>query len=62
MIPMSPTILSPMTVLEGLLSAIFAAYEHHEHPTDVAPEERLQPRLSQRVAPSPPTKTGPCAS
>jgi hypothetical protein len=28
--------------LEGLLSAVFAAYERHEHPTDIAPEERLQ--------------------
>ena len=36
--------------LEGLLSAIFAAYERHESPTDVAPTERLQPRLGQRVA------------
>ena len=36
--------------LEGLLSAVFAAYERHERPTDVAPEERLQPRLGQRVA------------
>ena len=25
-------------------------YERHERPTDVAPEERLQPRLGQRVA------------
>lgn len=36
--------------LEGLLSAVFAAYERYERPTDVAPEERLQPRLGQRVA------------
>ncbi len=36
--------------LEGLLSAIFAAYERHENPTDVVPESRLQPRLGQRVA------------
>ena len=34
--------------LEGLLSAVFAAYERRERPTDVAPEERLQPRLGQR--------------
>ena len=36
--------------LEGLLSAIFAAYERREHPTDVEPESRLQPRLDQRIA------------
>ncbi len=36
--------------LEGLLSAIFAAYERHEDPTDVTPRDRLQPRLGQRVA------------
>lgn len=36
--------------LEGLLSAVFAAYERHEHPTDIAPEERLQLRLGQRVS------------
>ncbi len=36
--------------LEGLLSAIFAAYANHETPTDVEPEGRLQPRLGQRVA------------
>lgn len=36
--------------LEGLLTAIFASYERRERPTDVEPEERLQPRLGQRVA------------
>lgn len=36
--------------LEGLLTAIFASYERHERPTDVAPAARLQPRLGQRVA------------
>ncbi len=36
--------------LEGLLSAIFAAYERHEDPTDVAAERLLQPRLGQRIA------------
>ena len=36
--------------LEGLLSAVFVAYERREHPTDVAPEKSLQPRLGQRVA------------
>ncbi len=36
--------------LEGLLSAVFAAYARREQPTDVVPEERLQPRLGQRVA------------
>lgn len=35
--------------LEGLLSAIFASYANHENPTDVEPEQRLQPRLGQRV-------------
>ena len=30
--------------------SVFAAYERRERPTDVAPEERLQPRLGQRVA------------
>ncbi|MEY8459899.1 TIGR03915 family putative DNA repair protein [Eggerthellaceae bacterium 24-137] len=36
--------------LEGLLTAIFASYERHEKPTDMAPAARLQPRLGQRVA------------
>lgn len=36
--------------LEGLLSAIFASYERRERPIDVVPEDRLQPRLGQRVA------------
>lgn len=36
--------------LEGLLSAIFAAYERREHPSDVEPEARLQLRLDQRVS------------
>lgn len=36
--------------LEGLLSAIFAAYERHERPSDVEPELRLRPRLDQRVS------------
>lgn len=36
--------------LEGLLSAIFAAYANHEYPSDVAPARLLQPRLGQRVA------------
>ncbi len=36
--------------LEGLLSAVFAAYAQHEDPTDVAPAAALQPRLGQRVA------------
>lgn len=35
--------------LEGLLSAVFAAYERHENPNDVEPESRLQPRLGQYV-------------
>lgn len=35
--------------LEGLLSAVFAAYERHENPSDVEPEGRLQPRLGQYV-------------
>lgn len=35
--------------LEGLLSAIFAAYANHEDPTDVEPAGVLQPRLAQRV-------------
>ncbi len=36
--------------LEGLLSAIFAAYANHEDPTDVVCEQHLQPRLGQRVS------------
>ena len=36
--------------LEGLLSAIFAAYANHEDPNDVVPERCLQPRLGQRVS------------
>lgn len=36
--------------LEGLLSAIFAAYANHEDPSDVVPERCLQPRLGQRVS------------
>lgn len=36
--------------LEGLLSAIFAAYANRENPTDVVPDGMLQPRLSQRIA------------
>ncbi len=36
--------------VEGLLSAIFAAYANHEDPSDVAPERCLQPRLGQRIA------------
>ena len=35
--------------LEGLLSAVFAAYARHEDPTDVAPNGVLQPRLGQMV-------------
>lgn len=37
--------------VEGLLSAIFAAYANHEDPLDVVPERCLQPRLGQRVLP-----------
>lgn len=36
--------------LEGLLSAIFAAYARHERPTDIEPEDRLVPRLGQHVS------------
>lgn len=36
--------------LEGLLSAIFAAYANHEDPNDVVPEGMLQPRLGQRIS------------
>lgn len=35
--------------LEGMLSAIFAAYANHEDPSDVVARGVLQPRLSQRV-------------
>ena len=35
--------------LEGLLSAIFAAYARREDPSDVEPICRIQPRLSQYV-------------
>ena len=35
--------------LEGLLSAIFAAYERREDPADVACRANLQPRLGQRI-------------
>lgn len=35
--------------LEGLLSAIFAAYARREDPNDVEPESRLQARLGQYV-------------
>lgn len=35
--------------LEGLLSAIFAAYARRESPNDVEPESRLQARLGQYV-------------
>lgn len=33
--------------LEGLLSAVFLAYERHEHPTDVVCEDAYEPRLGQ---------------
>lgn len=36
--------------LEGLLSAIFAAYANHEDPEDVVAEGQLQPRLGQRLS------------
>lgn len=35
--------------LEGLLTAVFCAYENHEDPADIAPAEELQPRLGQYV-------------
>lgn len=35
--------------LEGLLSAVFAAYERHENPRDIASHSSLQPRLGQLV-------------
>ena len=35
--------------LEGLLNAVFEAYALREHPSDVAPEGILQPRLAQRI-------------
>lgn len=36
--------------LEGLLTAIFCAYESHEDPDDVLPQGCIAPRLGQRVA------------
>ena len=33
--------------LEGLLSAIFLAYERHEQPLDIVPERLYEPRLMQ---------------
>lgn len=33
--------------LEGLLSAVFLAYERHEQPEDIVPAQRYQPRLGQ---------------
>lgn len=36
--------------LEGLLSAIFAAYANHADPEDVVPSGQLQPRLGQQVS------------
>ncbi|MDO4182215.1 MAG: TIGR03915 family putative DNA repair protein [Coriobacteriia bacterium] len=35
--------------LEGLLTAIFKAYQYREHPTDVVASANLQPRLGQSV-------------
>lgn len=35
--------------LEGLLSAVFAAYERHQDPQDIASRSSLQPRLGQLV-------------
>ncbi len=35
--------------LEGLLSAVFEAYMHHEDPLDIAPKASFQPRLGQSV-------------
>lgn len=35
--------------VEGLLTAVFLAYRNHEDPQDVAPDDRLQPRLGQSV-------------
>ena len=35
--------------LEGLFSAIFAAYERHEDPEDVVPESAFQPRFGQEA-------------
>ncbi len=35
--------------LEGLLSAVFLAYERHETPEDIVCESRYQPRLMQSV-------------
>lgn len=51
--------------LEGLLSAIFAAYERRENPTDVVPESRLQPAWASEWRPSPRTwamRPGCCAA
>ena len=36
--------------LEGMLSAIFAAYERHEDPSDLIREGELQPRLDQHLS------------
>ena len=33
--------------LEGLLSAVFLAYERHEDPEDIVPEALYEPRLGQ---------------
>lgn len=35
--------------VEGLLTAIFMAYQNREDPTDIAPADQLQPRLGQYV-------------
>ena len=37
--------------LEGLLSAVFLAYERHEDPEDIVPEELYEPRLGQSMIP-----------
>lgn len=37
--------------LEGLLSAVFWAYEAHQNPTEVVDERVFQPRLGQRTVP-----------
>lgn len=37
--------------LEGLLSAVFAAYEHHEQPDEIVPEAAYLPRLGQDTVP-----------
>lgn len=36
--------------LEGMLSAIFAAYANHEDPDDIVAAGQVQPRLGQRIA------------